>query len=90
MKRTVAILIAVAGVLATLAAVALDGTEAATSPDKGLNVNEHGIPASYGTDGMGIWVSGRGTITVAPDLAILELGVEARAANVSMMTGWDR
>ena len=83
MKRMSAILIAVAAVLATLAAVSLDGTEAATSPDKGPTLSEQGIPASYGSDGTGIWVSGRGTITVAPDLATLELGVEARAANVS-------
>ncbi|MYC07252.1 MAG: DUF541 domain-containing protein [Chloroflexi bacterium] len=83
MNRISAILIAVAAVLATLAAVSMNGTEAAASPDKGSNLNERGIPASYGTDGTGIWVSGRGTITVAPDLATLELGVEARAANVS-------
>ena len=83
MNRISAILIAVAAVLATLAAVSLDGTEAATSPGKDLKVNEQGIPASYGSNGTGIWVSGRGTITVAPDLATLDLGVEARAANVS-------
>ena len=83
MKRTAAILIAVAAVLATLALVSLDRTEAASSPGKGLNVNEQGIPAAYGSDGTGIWVSGQGSISVAPDLANLDLGVETRAANVS-------
>lgn len=83
MNRISAILIAVAAVLVTLAAVSMDGTEAATSPVKGPNLSEQDIPASYGSDGTGIWVSGRGTITVAPDLATLELGVEARAGNVS-------
>ena len=77
------ILIAVAAVLATLAAVSLDGTEAATSPGEGLNVKEQGISASYGTDGTGIWVSGQGVISVAPDLANLDLGVETRAEDVS-------
>ena len=47
MKRTAAILIAVAAVLATLAIVSLDRTEAATSPGKGLNVSDRGIPATY-------------------------------------------
>ena len=31
---------------------------------------------------VGIWVTGRGEVTVAPDLAILNVGVEARAATV--------
>ena len=83
MNRISVILIAVATVLATLAAVSLDGTEAATSPGGGLNVKEQGISASYGTDGTGIWVSGQGVISVAPDLANLDLGVETRAEDVS-------
>ena len=83
MKRTAAILIAVAVVLATLALVPLDRSEAATSPGEVMNAGEQGIPAAYGSDGTGIWVSGVGSISVAPDLANLELGVETRAANVS-------
>ena len=83
MKRTAAILIAVAAVLATLAVVSLDRSEAATSPSEGLNASDQGPPSAYGSDGAGIWVSGQGTISVAPDLARLELGVDTRAANVS-------
>lgn len=83
MKRISTILIAVAAVIATLAAASLYGTEAATSPAEVLSVNEQDTPASYGSDGTGIWVSGQGTISVAPDLARLELGVDTRAANVS-------
>ena len=83
MKRTAAILIAVAAVLATLALVSLERSEAATSPGEVMNAGEQGIPAAYGSDGTGIWVSGVGPISVAPDLANLELGVETRAANVS-------
>ena len=82
MKRTMAILIAVAAVLATLAMVSLDRTEAAAA-GKGLNVSDQGIPAAYGSDGTSMWVSGQGSISVAPDLATLEYGVETRAANVS-------
>ena len=46
-------------------------------------MNEQGAPAAYGSDGTGIWVSSVGSISVAPDLATLEYGVETRAANVS-------
>ena len=83
MKRTAAILIAVVAVLATLTIVSLDRTEAATATGKGLNVSDQGIPAPYGSDGTGMWVSGQGSISIAPDLATLEYGVETRAANVS-------
>ena len=83
MKRTAAILIAVAAVLATLALVSLDRSAAAVSPGEVMNAGEQGVPAAYGSDGTGIWVSGQGSISVAPDLANLDLGVETRAANVS-------
>ena len=83
MKRAAAILIAVAAVIATFALVSMDRSEAAASPDAGMSAVERGAPASYGGDGSGIWVSGQGTITVAPDLAVLDIGVETRAPNVS-------
>ena len=38
--------------------------------------------ASDGASQSGIWVSGTGTVTVAPDLAVLTVGVEARASTV--------
>ena len=83
MRRTVPILIAVAAVLATLALVSLDRSEAAVSQGEVMNAGEQGVPAAYGSDGTGIWVSGQGSIFVAPDLANLDLGVETGAANVS-------
>ena len=83
MKRTAAILIAALAVLATPAVVALDRSEAATSRTEGLKATERGIPSAYGSDGNGIWVSGEGTLSLAPDLARLDLGVDTRAANVS-------
>lgn len=82
-RKTVALLIAAVAVLATLAVVALDRSEAATSPAEGLDATDRGIPAAYGSDGTGIWVSGVGTLSLSPDLALLELGVDTRAANIS-------
>ena len=83
MKKTAAILIAAVAVLSTLAVVALDKSEAATSPGELINVVEQGIPAAYGSDSTGIWVSGVGTLSLSPDLALLELGVDTRATNIS-------
>ena len=83
MKKTAAILIAAVAVLTTLAVVALDRSEAATAPPEGPEATERGIPAAYGSDSTGIWVSGVGTLSLSPDLALLELGVDTRAANIS-------
>ena len=83
MKKTATILIAVAAVLATLALVSLDRSEAATTPIEGFKATERGIPAAYGSDSTGIWVSGVGTLSLSPDLALLELGVDTRATNIS-------
>ena len=83
MKRAAAILIAVAAVIATFALVSMDRSEAATSPAAGMSAIEKAVPAAYGSDGSGIWVSGEGTISVAPDLATLDFGVETNAATVS-------
>ena len=82
-RKTAAILIAAVAVLATLAVAALDRSEAATSPTEGFEATERGTPAAYGSDGTGIWVSGVGTLSLSPDLALLELGVDTRAANIS-------
>ena len=82
-RKTAAILIAVAAVLATFALVSMDRSEAAASPEVGFSTSKQSAPAAYGSDGTGIWVSGEGTISVAPDLASLDFGVETRAPNVS-------
>lgn len=81
-RKTAAILIAVAAVLATFAAVSLGRSEA-SSVDTPVKVVEQSAPAAYGDSSAGIWVSGHGTISVAPDLAMLDFGVETRAPNVS-------
>ncbi len=36
----------------------------------------------YNSQSTGIWVSGQGTVTVIPDVAVLSLGVEAEASTV--------
>ena len=84
MKRTMAILIAVAAVIATVAAVSLGRGEAAASPEVGQSAVERSAPAAYGTDTQtGIWVSGQGKLSVSPDVAIIDLGVESVAESVS-------
>ncbi len=82
-RKTVGILMAVAAVIATFAVVSLDRSEASSSPQVGANTVEKAAPAAYGSDGTGIWVSGNGAISVEPDLALLDIGVETRAPNVS-------
>lgn len=85
-RKTAVILIAVAAVVAIFAVVAMDRSQVAAVaglPDSGLNPVLPDTPAAYGSDDAGIWVSGSGTISVEPDLALLDVGVETRAANVS-------
>ena len=83
-RKTAAILIAVAAVIATFGVLPMDRSEVAmAAPDGGGKVSQQTARAAYGSDGTGIWVSGEGTISVAPDLAMLDFGVETRAPNVS-------
>lgn len=82
-RKIAAILIAVVAVIATFAMVSMDRSEAAAAPAPGVNTTENAAPAAYGAGSVGIWVSGQGAISVAPDLAMLDFGVETRAANVS-------
>ena len=84
MRKTAAILIAVAAVIATFGVLSMDRSEVAMAArDGGGKVSQQSAHAAYGSDGTGIWVSGEGTISVAPDLAMLDFGVETRAPNVS-------
>jgi len=71
-----------AAVIAAFGAVSLGRSEA-SSADMSQKAIEQSIPATYGNSNTGIWVSGHGTISVAPDLAMLDFGVETIAANVS-------
>ena len=82
-RKTAAILIAVATVIATFAVVSMDRSEAAASPEVGLDTAKQSAPAAYGSDGTGIWVSGQGTLSLPPDLARLDFGVEVSAPTVS-------
>ncbi len=82
-RKTVGLLIAAAAVVATFGALSLDRSEAAASPEVGANTVERAAPAAYGSDGTGIWVSGEGTLSLPPDLASLDFGVEVSAPTVS-------
>lgn len=49
----------------------------------GETAGDFGAPAYGAGDRRGIWVTGSATIAVEPDIAILNVGVEARGATVS-------
>ena len=79
--RGLALLVAAVGVVVVVVSVAACGgggsqpslsVGGAAAAGQGLGLLEGG----------GIWVSGQGSVTVEPDLALLELGVEARADTV--------
>ena len=65
MKKTAAILITLAVMLATFAAVSMNRTAVAQSPSQQ----------------SGIWVSGEGTLSVPPDVAMLDFGVDVFASD---------
>ena len=52
------------------------------NPDNAVPVEIEGL--NINNQQEGIWVSGRGVVTVTPDIAILRLGVEAQAATVAI------
>ena len=54
--------------------------ERVVGPSPGYNSS---VPYLNATQQAGIWVTGRGEITVEPDMAILSAGVEASAATVA-------
>ncbi len=82
-RKTASILKAVAAVIVTLAIMSMDRGEAAASAGTGKKLAGQVAPAAYGSDGTGIWVSGEGTISLDPDLAMLDFGVEVDAPRVS-------
>jgi uncharacterized protein YggE len=71
--------LAVAGVVAVLSIVALAGCSSggALAGDlSGLNVN-------LNSQQQGLWVNGQGKVTAAPDIAVLNLGIQAQADSVA-------
>lgn len=52
------------------------------SPDNTVPIEIEGLSISNQQEG--IWVSGRGVVTVTPDIATLRLGVEVQAASVAV------
>ncbi len=59
----------------------VDNTFAATTPAATSAAPEVNI--SLNTQTEGIWVSGTGKVTVTPDIALLQLGIEAQEASVA-------
>ncbi len=64
----------------SLALVLVTGGMVSCSPDTTVLAEIEGINIS--TQQNGIWVTGTGEVTATPDVAILNLGVEAQAATV--------
>lgn len=73
-------LLAAAGILSAAGAFASPAGYAQTS------AGAAGTPASYGSEYNGIWVSGQGSVSVTPDVAMLTLGVEVEARTVEQAT----
>jgi uncharacterized protein len=70
-KRALLILVSVLSAL--FVAVSFSACASASDDTSPINTNQN----------TGIWVSGVGTVTVVPDLAILSLGVQAQAVTVA-------
>lgn len=67
--------LAIAGVVALLGVLLMAGCNTGTNPgDVNVNLN---------SQSTGVWVSGEGKVMVAPDLAILYLGIESQEASVA-------
>jgi len=85
MKKHLYLAVIAVTVVALAAGIAyVSGTHAAASVTPAGPGSWDALAAqmAYGSDSMGIWVSGQGKVTAVPDLAVLSLGVEAEAATV--------
>ena len=67
--------LAIVGIVAMLGVLVLSGCAAeGTMGDVNVNLN---------SQSQGLWVSGEGKVMVAPDLAIINLGIESQEASVA-------
>ncbi len=73
--------LAVIGLVSVLAVVTLSGCNTG-NPSLGELPSE--LQLNLSNQQEGIWVSGRGVVTVTPDIATLRLGVEVQAASVAV------
>lgn len=80
MKRSLMLII---GLLLTAVIVGISGCTWGASPEGSSRESVPGTGIIFSQQNTGIWVSGEGKVTVVPDVAILNLGVEARAATVA-------
>jgi uncharacterized protein len=56
---------------------------ATDSPDSASTANPGSVSVTIPNQQVGIWVNGEGKVTLTPDLATIQLGVEAQAGSVS-------
>jgi uncharacterized protein YggE len=85
MKKRLYVAVIVVTVVALAAGIAYySGTRAAASatPAGPSSSSSTAAQLAYNSDSMGVWVSGEGKVTTVPDLAVVNLGVEAEAATV--------
>jgi uncharacterized protein YggE len=68
------------GLALALALVGLGGCTSGATSEGGL---PSGLKISLDNQQEGIWVSGRGEVAAAPDIAILQLGISAQRASVA-------
>jgi len=102
-KRGFAAVLVIGGLLATLLLVACDSdSSAATNPESSSSspsgasgATTASFQASNGSGSEGISVSGEGRVSVAPDMALLSIGVSTKedtvaAANSAVQAAMDR
>lgn len=73
------------GLLAVMMA-GVTGCETLSPPSTSISPSVSGSVV-FSQQNTGIWVSGEGTVTVVPDIALLSLGVEAQADTVAVAQG---
>src|SRR3972149_1775680 len=56
---------------------------AQNSEDSGGTTAPGSVSVNLNNQQVGIWVNGEGKVTVAPDLAVVQLGIEAQANTVA-------
>ena len=69
------------GLVLAAVAIGITGCEGLPTPSSGASSSGGGSVISQ--QNVGIWVTGEGKVTVAPDLAILSLGVEVQASVIA-------
>ena len=81
MVRTILVLVSLLAIVG-LAAACASGTDGTGTEEEGASAASQAPIRIEGLDPSGIQVWGRGSVAIEPDIALLSLGVEARADSV--------